>query len=201
MLRKTCIFLGPSGCGKGTQAGFTKDHLNFMTPETPVKTLVMGDLFRKFWGEDKTLTGELSRANNQRGDLQPNFMQVRMWARFLVDKMTGNEHLLIDGSPRRILDAQMFHEVFSFYGMGKPIIFFIDTDRDKAKDRLIKRGQKHGRNEDVPDLIDKRLDWYEKDAKPAIMFFKDKPEYIFAHIDGNGTQEEVWNQVREYLKA
>lgn len=197
---KTFLFLGISGCGKGTQAAFAADYLKENSPEIPIRRLEMGGLFREVWGKEGNYSYERSKAIMEKGLLQPSFMQVMLWSGFFLDEMKGTEHLIIDGAPRRLLDAELMHGAFGYYKRENPVIFFIDIDRETAKKRIKARSIEQDRIEDSYEhLVEQRLQWFEEEARPALMYFRDREGYTFVRIDGNGTREEVWSQIKPYL--
>ena len=193
----TLIFLGPSGCGKGTQAALVKAYLERESPETPVISIDVGGLFRSFWKESG-YTYDLSHAINVRGDLQPTFLQVYQWANYLVEHMQGGEHIIIDGTPRRIVDAKIIDSAFNFFQRGKPYLIFLNLPRAQARERVIQRASEKagGRAEDLDTaLIDSRLDWYEKYVIPSINFFRDNPRYHFVEINADQSIEKVHEDI------
>jgi len=197
MRKHTLIFLGPSGCGKGTQVELVKKYLAEKDSATPIAHLVMGDLFRAMWKEEG-YSNDLSRDIMKVGDLQPAFIQVKLWSQFFVDNVKGGEHLVIDGSPRRIQDSKLMESAFQFYEREKPTLVFIKTDIEESKKRILARAEKEGRLEDMTEeVIDARMQWYKDFVIPAADYFRNKPEYNFAEIDGNGTIEEVFADLKQ----
>lgn len=197
MKKHTLIFLGPSGCGKGTQVELVKKYLSEKDSETPIAHLVMGDLFRAMWKKEG-YSFDLSKEIMIEGGLQPSFMQVKLWSQFFVDNVHGNEHIIIDGSPRRVTDAELMESAFDFYGREKPTLVFINCDIAESKERIIKRAEKEGRREDLKEeTIDSRMEWYKEHVVPSIDFFRNKDKYNFAEIDGNGTIEEVFAEIKQ----
>jgi len=198
MTQKTLIFLGPSGCGKGTQVKLVKEYLESLPGALPVAHLVMGDLFRAMWKEGVGYSFDLSRDINDRGGLQPAFMQVRLWTQFFVDSLNGNEHLIIDGSPRRIEDAILMESAFDFYGMEKPTMVFIDTDIEESKKRMFHRAHIEGRKDDLLLAnVESRMAWYKEFVVPAIDHFRNKDKFGFVTINGNGSIEEVFSEIKQ----
>lgn len=192
---QTFIFLGRSGCGKGTQADRVEKYLKAKDQDRNIIYLEMGGLFREFWKSDD-YTNTLSRKIMERGDLQPAFIQIYLWTKFLLESLSGNEHLIVDGTPRRIEDAQVIDSAFKFYGRAKPHFIFLNVSREWAKQRIIERIKVSGRVEDLdPKIIDSRLDWYEKFVEPSINFFRNNPDYNFVEIDGEQSIEEVHQEI------
>ena len=192
---QTFIFLGRSGCGKGTQAGKIKDYLEIKDKKREVIYLEMGDLFRKLW-EKEGFTNHLSKQLMLSGELQPSFIQIFLWTRHLLENLKGDEHLIIDGTPRRLTDAEAMDSAFKFYGREKPNFVFLNVSRDWSKDRILERVKDSGREEDSDEkIIDSRLDWYEKFVEPSINFFRNNPYYNFVEINGEQSIEDVHREI------
>jgi len=198
MTQKTLIFLGPSGCGKGTQVKLVKEYLGSLPGALPVVNLVMGDMFRAMWKDGVGYSYDLSRSINKAGGLQPAFIQIRLWVQFLVDNIKGGEHLIIDGSPRRIEDAMLMESAFDFYGMEKPTMVFIDTDIEESKKRILHRAHTEGRKDDLLlSDVESRMAWYKEFVIPSINYFRDKEKFGFVTINGNGSIEEVFSEIKQ----
>jgi adenylate kinase family enzyme len=194
---QTLIFLGPSGCGKGTQIKLVKEYLKGKGNELPVVNLVMVNLFRSFW-KTEGYSKDLSKKIENAGGLQPGFMQIRLWSQFFVDNLTGGEHLIIDGSPRRLIDAKLMESAFDFYKHKKPMMVFINCSDEISRDRLHSRAKIEGREDDlVEGKIEGRLEWFHEHVQPAIDYFKDKEKFNFVEIDGNVGIQEVFEQIKE----
>lgn len=192
---KTFIFLGRSGCGKGTQARKIKEFLEEKDKERKVIYLEMGGLFREFW-KGENYTQKLSKEIMLEGGLQPAFLQVHLWTKYLLENLGEKDHLIIDGTPRRVLDANAMDSAFKFYGRTKPNFVFLDVSREWAKDKIVKRMKAGGREEDLDEkIIDSRLDWYEEFVLPSINFFRDNPFYNFMEINGEQSIEEVHKEI------
>jgi adenylate kinase len=194
---QTLIVLGPSGCGKGTQIKLIKEYLEEKGNTLPVVNLVMGNLFRSFW-KTEGYSVDLSRKVEEAGGLQSGFMQIRLWSQFFVDNLKGSEHLIIDGSPRRLIDSKLMESAFDFYNHKKPTMVFINCNDDTARDRLHGRAKIEGRADDlVEGRIEGRLAWFHDHVQPAIDYFKNKEKFNFVEIDGNVGIQEVFEQIRE----
>ena len=194
MLPQNFIFIGRSGCGKGTQAKLLKDHLNKIDPQRNVFYVQTGIEFRKFI-QGGSYTQKLSKIIYDVGGLQPEFLSIYMWSRLMAEEFKENEHLIVDGTPRKLHEAGALHSIFEFYKREKPYLIFIKTGEKWSVDRLKTRG----RLDDNPDDIKARLSWYETDVLPAVGFYKNNPKYNFIEINGEQTIEKVWQDILEKL--
>ncbi len=191
----TFIFIGRSGCGKGTHAELLQKHLAEKYPANEIFYLETGERFRSFIKE-QTYTSELSRKVYESGDRQPSFLAVWMWSHLLIESFKGTEHLIIDGSPRAYIEALTLDTALNFYGRKNIMVVHLNVSREWSEERLLGRGRA-----DDMDLtkVKKRLDWYEADVVPAIEFFKVNPNYNYIDVNGEQPIEEVYAEMIEKL--
>lgn len=190
MNQKTFIFIGRSGCGKGTQAKLLSEYLKKIDPSREVLYVQSGFEFREFIKGDSE-TQKLSKAIYDVGGLQPEFLAIYMWANVLVNKFTKNENIIMDGMPRKYHEAGVLDSIFDFYKLEKPIVINIDISKEASIDRLMARG----RIDDNRDDIAERLAWYETDVVPAIGFYEKNNKYQFIKIDGNKSVQDVHKDI------
>ncbi|MDO8590435.1 MAG: nucleoside monophosphate kinase, partial [bacterium] len=184
MKPKTFIFAGPSGCGKGTQVALLKTYLQKKTPDIKQFHSYTGDGFRAFI-EGKTTASKLARKIQMAGGLQPEFLAVWIWADELIKNFTGQEHLFIDGSPRKLGEAIVLDSALDFFKREQSYVIVINVSDEETTRRLLERG----RADDTPEAIKKRLEWYRNFVLPAALYFKNRPGYQFIEIDGERTPE------------
>lgn len=189
MTQKTFIFVGRSGCGKGTQSNLLSDYLK-KNDNKDVLYIQTGNEFREFI-KGETVTQKLANEVYSKGGLQPEFIAVYMWIKVLVENYKLNEHLIFDGTPRRLHEAGVLSSVFDFYGNNKPYIIFIDVSKEESIKRLIARG----RFDDNMQDIEERLSWYETEVEPVIEYYRNNKDYIFLDIDGARPIEEIHKDI------
>lgn len=185
----TFIFIGRSGCGKGTQAALLEKYLR-QKHEHPTLYLETGSLFREFIKGD-THAQELSRAINKAGGLQPEFLTVNLWGSFLINNAKGKQQWIIDGTPRKLIEATMLESALTFFERSKPTILWLNVSRDSAEKRLL--GRK--RADDTKADIEARLDWYETDVVKTIEYYKSNPKYEFIEVNGDQSIDDVHKEI------
>ncbi len=193
--KQTFIFIGRSGCGKGTQIDLLSEKLKEKTPDIGINYISTGQDLRKFW-EGDTYTHKLSKEIVEAGSLQPEFLVTYLWGKDLVEDMTGNEHLILDGTPRRLNEAEMLDSAIKFYQRENPTVIYMNVSREWSTDRLLGRG----RHDDDKEQIKKRLDWFDADVMPAVEYLKNNSTYSFLDINGEQTIEEVHQEIMEKIK-
>ncbi len=166
----------------------------FLKNEDPGRTifhLETGARFREFIKGDG-YTSKLARQVSETGGRQPDFLAVWNWAHLMLDQLTGNEHMIIDGTPRSYEEALVLDTAMTFYGRLRPVVIYLDVSREWSKARLKSRAAKEGRADDQSEAeIAKRLDWFETEVMRAVKFFEQSNGYRFIHVNGEQTIEEV----------
>lgn len=183
---QTYIFIGRSGCGKGTQAKLLEEYLKTVDRERGVFYLQTGLEFREFIKGD-TYTQKLAKEIYDKGGLQPEFLSIHMWANALSKGYRENEHLIIDGTPRKFHEAGALHSILDFYKLGRPHVIYLNVSENWSVEHMMSRN----RLDDKPGEIRARLSWFETDVVPAIGFYRNNPNYHFIEIDGERAIEEV----------
>lgn len=188
--------MGSSGSGKGTQVELLRRYLEDQGGK--VVTLGMGDLFREFWAKEG-YANSLSRKIVEVGGLQPSFLQIYLWSEFLQNKVSSEEHLIIDGSPRRIEDAKAMPGALSFLGRDKIRFIYLTIAENVAKERLVSRVSKDDPLRELEDSdvakIEARLSWFKEHSLPAVDFFRKDKNTDFIEVNGEGTIESIHSEI------
>jgi len=188
------IFIGRSGCGKGTQAELLKKYIE--GKGDTVLYIETGDKFRSFIKED-TFSSLRSKEIYEKADRQPDFLACLMWTEAMINTFTGKESVIFDGTPRSLPETMVLETALLFYKFEKRFLIYLDVSRQWSEARLTSRG----RSDDVSLLkIDKRLNWFESDVLPAIEHFKSSPLYHFGFINGERDIETVHKSVLDFVE-
>lgn len=191
--KKTIIFIGNSGCGKGTQANLIEKKLKEKGEK--VFHLEIGDEFRDLLNMT-TYTAELARKVSEKGELQPEFLAVKMWANLFNLYYSPEKNVIIDGSPRKVEEAKILHQALKFYGIKNAIVVYVKVPRNVAKERMVSRGRK----DDTEEKIEGRLNWFESEVMESIEFFRDHRFYEFIEVDGEESIENINKKIEKELK-
>lgn len=191
---QTFIFIGRSGCGKGTQVDFLSDFLKKKS-DISIFNLESGARFREFITQDN-YTSKLSKQIYDTGDLQPSAISISVWMDLFIENLKGEEHLILDGTPRKLEEALILDEALDFYNRIHRNVIYIDISREEA----IKRLKSRGRLDDVQDEdIAKRLEWFDEKVIPTIDFLKANGKYKFMTINGEQEREKVFSDILSAL--
>jgi adenylate kinase len=190
MTPQTFIFIGRSGCGKGTQAKLIQDYLKKNDPERECLYIQTGAEFRKFI-QGNSVTQKLSKEVYDKGAFQPEFLAIYMWTNILVNQYTTDEHIIMDGMPRMYHEAGVLDSIWSFYKLNPPFVVYMDISREESHRRLLHRH----RFDDTEVEINARLDWFEEKVLPTLDFFKNNPDYNYLAINGEQDPDAVHKEI------
>ncbi len=194
MIPQTVIFIGRSGCGKGTQAGLFKDWLHAQDKDQKhILYVETGPKFRHFI-EGESFSSKLSKIDYEEDKRQPDFLACLMWGNMIVEELGENMHLVLDGAPRSLPEAYLITTAFEFYQRTRPTIIHLDVSREWSEERLLSRGRA---DDKTIAKIMKRLNWFDADVSPAIEYFKKTPFYNYIKINGEQTIENVFKEILE----
>lgn len=188
---QTIIFLGPQGCGKGTQLKLLADYLAKKDPEHPVFTPAMGNLLRDMSGKD-TYAASLLRPVLEQGGLVEYAVSVSLFGNHVLENLKENNHLLIDGFPRSFEQVTWIDSAMHFFKRKNPTVIRIEISDEESLKRLALRK----RSDDTPEIIKARLAWTRKAEKEIEEWFRAHQEYRFIEVNGEGKViEEVQKDV------
>ena len=190
MNSKAFIFIGRSGCGKGTQADLLTQWLYKTYGEDKVIHAETGALLRVFIKGD-SYSQKLTKTVVESGGLLPEVVPIAMWSTHLFNNYTGKEFIIFDGCPRKPMEASILDSTLKFYSVEKPTVFYLEVDPNIAKARLLARARK----DDTEEGIAKRMAWFETDVLPSMKIFEGDPYYNVAKIDGGQDPHKVHEDI------
>jgi|AntDeeMinimDraft_6_1070357.scaffolds.fasta_scaffold09560_1 adenylate kinase len=193
MQPQTLVFIGPSGSGKGTQA---KQVTTFLEDRTNKSVLYVetGANFRGL-ANTETTTAKIITSSMQAGDIQPTFLATHLWAREFINKLSSDMHLVIDGSPRRMLEAKLLDEAFRFYERRGVTAIHLTLSEATTHERLESRD----RADDKPDSIEHRLAQFKAETLPTADFYENNDRYNYAQIDAEQSIENIQKDIQAIL--
>ena len=186
---KAFIFIGRSGCGKGTQVeSFNK----VIKEKTGAETIHVetGAFFREFIKGDG-YTEELTKQVLNTGGLMPESFVIGLWVSHLMKNFSGKENLIFDGAPRKLQEAILLDGTLNFYGIKNYKVIYVNVSKEWATKRLLGRGRK----DDTEEGISKRMAWFENDVVPCVDYFKNNKNCEVLEINGEQTVEEVHAEI------
>lgn len=192
----TLVFLGPQGCGKGTQIGLLKESLLKKDSDCEIIHFEMGKGLRELATRDD-FTGKKTATILHEGGLIPYAISSSIFSQYLMEYVTGYErqHIIIDGFPRTKDQVPALDSAFDFFESKPVIVICINISDEEAVKRLLKRG----RHDDTEESIRTRLEWSRRDTMPNIAWFRTQSDYKVIDIDGERSVEEVQKDILTQL--
>jgi len=189
MQAETFVFFGIVGSGKGTQVKLLMDFLKAKDGRECAYAYP-GAVYRKLV-ESEGFTGRLIKESMTRGHLQPDFLTNSIFTDILISSLNSEKHLIADGYPRTLVQAENFEAMMKFFKRDKVKIIYIEVGREEA----MKRNMLRGRHDDTKEGIEKRFDEYVNKVVPSMNYFKDKEAYELYSINGEQSVEEVHKDI------
>ena len=182
------IFIGPQGSGKGTQAKLFAEKLGFFYLGT-------GAMLREIATHDDA-QGKQVKETIDHGKLLDDTTMLG-----IVEKETAavpkDKGIVFDGIPRRLAQAEYLMNFLKSDGRTRAATVFLSLPHDASVNRLVKRAEIEGRQDDTRELIEFRLDQYEHETIPVLDYLKTITR--FSEIDGTPPPEEVTQEIAKAL--
>jgi adenylate kinase len=200
------IMMGPPGAGKGTQAEHFARERNLLKIST-------GDILREAIKAETPL-GRAAKATMAQGKLvdDPTMIAIVRERLLQPDAMQG---FVLDGFPRTVAQARALDAIMTERDGGPLIVVDIVVPERDLVQRLADRricsscganadpfesadtgdrcrrcgGELVQRSDDNEDVVLKRLQVYERDTRPLVDYYKDRP--TFRIVNGAQTPERV----------
>ena len=178
------VFIGPPGCGKGTQANILKDtilpDLNILTVSSLLKEK----------SQDQSVLGKEIKNKMDNGDLIEDTVVISV-LKEKVNTLT-NEQILIDGFPRSSIQADSLVEIFANEVLS---IINFEVDDDQLLQRIKKRSLEESRADDS--FFEKRLQIYKKSHQEILNSLK--KNYQVTDIQANDEISTVTTKIVDNL--
>jgi len=194
---QTFIFVGRSGSGKGTQIELLKKYLS--EKNTPIKSLVMGEIYRSFFKEAGFVKDIARDVSMKQGKFQPDFLTNALFVHNAINNVDEESVLFFDGYPRTISQLGIIKELLQYVKREGAIVINIDVSRENVKQRMLARG----RGDDSESAIESRLNEYDKFIIPMLEIVKRDSFFKYIEINGEGKIEDIHtdiiNKISEFI--
>ncbi len=163
------ILLGPSGCGKGTQAKLLAEKYHLPTFST-------GEIIRQE-GAAGTPEGKEALAYANKGVWAPDELVFRMLKKYL-EKPEAKNGFILDAYPRTAPQAQILADYLSTRGQKVDKVYSLETPEEVAIARIENRKaddlktKGEVRADETPEVVAKRLDSFRRSIAPVLDYYR-----------------------------
>ena len=184
------LLFGPPGVGKGTQSKLVKAAYD-------LEHLSTGDMLRAA-RKSGTELGNRVAAIMDAGTLVSDEI-VNELVNERVTNGTEQQGFIFDGYPRTVAQAEYLDSVLANAGSPLAAVVFLEAPDGELMDRLVKRAQEQGREDDTPEVIQARIVNYNNQTLPVAQYYE--PQGKVHRIDGVGTVEEIFSRIQVALES
>jgi adenylate kinase len=174
------LLIGPPGSGKGTQATVIGRHFG-------IAHISSGELLRRHIA-DGTPTGRVAAEYVSRGDLVPDAVVMDI-LRKPVEAASRNGGYVLDGFPRTVAQAEAAYLVAKGLDAWVQVALCLEVPRDVLVERMRRRSQSEGRDDDTDAVLQHRLELFEAQT-PALLDYYARRELLL-RVDGSPPVDEV----------
>ncbi len=169
---------GPQGSGKTTQAMIIAGRYKLCY-------VSVGDILRSEYNHQSRV-GKAAKEALLSGELADDSLVAKLVKKKLAEENCENS-FVSDSYPRSVHQLEVFNPAFTK-------VFYLKVSDQEAINRLLKRH----REDDTPELIQKRLSIYHQVTEPLLAYYKALDKLI--EINGEQTIEKVSEEIELYLK-
>ncbi|MAI77159.1 MAG: adenylate kinase [Pelagibacteraceae bacterium TMED65] len=189
---KRIVFLGPPGCGKGTQSKLLVDNNNFTQLST-------GDLLRDETSKTDSKLGEKVRNLMESGELVPDEIVIDIIVKKV--KEFKKKSLIFDGFPRNLNQAVVLDESLKSVSIELDNAIFFEINFDILKERIEKRIKEseniNQRKDDNIETLINRIEVYKSSTLPIVDYYDKKG--ILKKVSGIKKIEEVYEEILKII--
>jgi len=189
---KRIVFLGPPGCGKGTQSKLLVDNNNFTQLST-------GDLLRDETSKTDSKLGEKVRNLMESGELVPDEIVIDIIVKKV--KEFKKKSLIFDGFPRNLNQAVVLDESLKSVSIELDNAIFFEINFDILKERIEKRikesEDENQRKDDNIETLINRIEVYKSSTLPIVDYYDKKG--ILNKVSGIKKIEEVYEEILKII--
>ena len=151
MRYKAILFIGKSGCGKGTQAALLEKENGF-------GTFSSGARFREIAATGTTLGKRVGEVIDS-GVFMPHWFATYVFQE-KVFNTSSQDGIIFDGVARKPEEALLFHEVMSW--VDRPyLVIYLKVSEESVRGRLVLRKEEQGRDDDSEEGVTSRLSQFD----------------------------------------
>jgi adenylate kinase len=182
------IFLGPPGCGKGTQAKLLGERLG-------VPAVSTGDMLREAVRQGTPL-GQRAKTIMDAGELVPDDVVIGL-IRERIGAPDARQGFLLDGFPRTVEQARALDRLLAGNGVSLDGVLNLLVPETTLVERMLSRAVNEGRSDDRPETVAERLRVYREKTAPLVDHYRELG--VLSDIDGSGEIAEIAERIEQAL--
>lgn len=213
---KNIIFIAPPAAGKGTQS-------KLISAEYSIPHISTGDLLRDEINSNSPL-GSRIISDMERGNLISDDIIVNL-LRNRLSKVDCNNGYILDGYPRTVEQAKIYHDLLKELRKDIGLIIFLDIDKELALKRTLSRticsacGSSYNlavtelkpridgicdrcghalciRSDDNKETFPNRFDTYLRETNPLINYYNELGILRRIKIEEQDTAHDIFNKIK-----
>ena len=169
------VMLGGPGSGKSTYTEYLIRHFR-------INHIYPGGMLRKEV-ENNTEIGKRVKEILAKGQFVPNDIVLDLIKKSVSESPNG---YVLDGWPRYMQQVRDMEAS----NIGVDFAVFLDVSREEVLKRLLARG----RADDTEEIINNRIDLYNRETGPVVEYFRDKQGFLEIKAQGD-TAENIANNI------
>jgi adenylate kinase len=185
------LLIGPPGAGKGTQAVRIAEHFG-------IAHISSGELLRRHVAEGTSI-GRMVQEKMRRGDLVPDGVVMDV-LRKPVESASRRGGYVLDGFPRTVEQAQAAYLIAKNLGASVQVALHLAVRRDELLRRMLDRGRESGRADDTEEVINHRLEVYEKRTVPLLDYYAQRERLVTVN-GARPVNEVTWSVIVQLQKV
>jgi len=179
---------GPPAAGKGTQAKRLVSEHGFIQLST-------GDMLRAARSAGTEL-GERVAAIMDSGQLVSDEIVIELIEEQL-DTHKDAPGFIFDGFPRTVPQAEALDKTLESRDMQVDVVIRLKVDEEGLLERVTKRFEEQGRDDDNPETFKKRLDAYNAQTAPLLPIYAEREKLV--QVDGMRGIDDVAAEIDAVL--
>ena len=184
------IILGPPGAGKGTQAA--KIASTFGIP-----AISTGDIFRANIKNETPLGLQVKEVLASGGYVTDEITNAIVRDRLFEDD--AEQGFLLDGFPRTAAQVETLDAILAEHGHALSAVLELTVDDEAVVQRLLKRAEIEGREDDTEEVIRERQAIYRRETAPLTEVYSARG--LLVQVDGMGSVDDVFTRISDALEG
>ena len=129
----------------------------------------------------------------ERGDLVPDDLMIEL-IRERLSEDDAADGFILDGFPRTLPQAEALDAMLKEIDRPLTVVLAIQVPDEVARARMLGRG----REDDTPDVIDRRLAIYHEQTEPLLEHYRTRGRFVPIH--GDRSEGEVFAEIQDALE-